>query len=243
MARLLAAKERSGKSFSQIAGELGLTNVFTTQLFYHQQQLRPETAQKLRQAVPGLQEADLEEMMRAPRRAFDPNILQVRRRRPGVAWPALDCLGLGCLACPARRGLPVWPGTLWRGQPPAGTATCSRPGASVLPAPPAAAPRRAAPLSGAGGVPAVRGHHARGRGAQGADQRGVWRRHHERYWVLRHSGQGARGLRGSAARLHAAGSRTAAQQLLRRLLGLRAAAAAGPAGLPSSRAARTHVRG
>jgi hypothetical protein len=33
---LLAAKEASGKTFSQIAKEVGLTNVYTTQLFYHQ---------------------------------------------------------------------------------------------------------------------------------------------------------------------------------------------------------------
>jgi hypothetical protein len=33
---LLAAKEASRKTFSQIAKEVGLTNVYTTQLFYHQ---------------------------------------------------------------------------------------------------------------------------------------------------------------------------------------------------------------
>jgi cyanate lyase len=36
VARLLAAKEASGKTFSQIAEEVGLTNVYCTQLFYNQ---------------------------------------------------------------------------------------------------------------------------------------------------------------------------------------------------------------
>lgn len=36
VARLLAAKEASGKTFSQIAAEVGLTNVYCTQLFYNQ---------------------------------------------------------------------------------------------------------------------------------------------------------------------------------------------------------------
>ena len=36
VARLIAAKEASGKTFSQIAEEVGLTNVYCTQLFYNQ---------------------------------------------------------------------------------------------------------------------------------------------------------------------------------------------------------------
>lgn len=36
VARLLAAKEASGKTFSQIAEEVGLTNVYCAQLFYNQ---------------------------------------------------------------------------------------------------------------------------------------------------------------------------------------------------------------
>jgi cyanate lyase len=35
---LLKAKEKSGKTFTQIAKEVGLTNVYTTQLFYNQVQ-------------------------------------------------------------------------------------------------------------------------------------------------------------------------------------------------------------
>lgn len=34
--RLLGAKEQSGKTFTQIAKEVGLTNIYTAQLFYHQ---------------------------------------------------------------------------------------------------------------------------------------------------------------------------------------------------------------
>ena len=34
--RLLAAKKQSGKSFTQLAEELGLTNVYTAQLFHRQ---------------------------------------------------------------------------------------------------------------------------------------------------------------------------------------------------------------
>ena len=34
--QLLAAKEASGKTFTQISQEIGLTNAFTAQLFYNQ---------------------------------------------------------------------------------------------------------------------------------------------------------------------------------------------------------------
>ncbi len=34
--QLLAAKEASGKTFTQISKEIGLTNAFTAQLFYNQ---------------------------------------------------------------------------------------------------------------------------------------------------------------------------------------------------------------
>lgn len=36
VSRLLTAKEETGKTFTQIAGELGLTNAYTAQLFYNQ---------------------------------------------------------------------------------------------------------------------------------------------------------------------------------------------------------------
>ncbi|WIA42229.1 hypothetical protein OEZ86_008246 [Tetradesmus obliquus] len=76
VSQLLAAKEASGKTFSQIAAEVGLTNVYTTQLFYGQQQLQPNTISALRKAVPALSEADVAGMMRAPMRSYDPTILQ-----------------------------------------------------------------------------------------------------------------------------------------------------------------------
>lgn len=36
VSRLLAAKEATGKTFTQISKEVGLTNVYTAQLFYNQ---------------------------------------------------------------------------------------------------------------------------------------------------------------------------------------------------------------
>eukprot|EP00879_Flechtneria_rotunda_P012693 GHRR01013254.1.p1 GENE.GHRR01013254.1~~GHRR01013254.1.p1 ORF type:complete len:143 (+),score=41.06 GHRR01013254.1:226-654(+) len=77
VSRLLNAKEASSKSFSQIAEEVGLTNVYTAQLFHNQQQLQPNTAEALRKAVPALTDEDVDAMMRAPLRTYDPNALQV----------------------------------------------------------------------------------------------------------------------------------------------------------------------
>lgn len=76
IARLLAAKEATGKTFSAIASELGLTNVYTTQLFYNQQQLKPATAEKLRKVVPGISEEDIKTMMRAPMRSYEETLNQ-----------------------------------------------------------------------------------------------------------------------------------------------------------------------
>lgn len=36
VSRLLSAKEATGKTFTQISKEVGLTNVYTAQLFYNQ---------------------------------------------------------------------------------------------------------------------------------------------------------------------------------------------------------------
>ncbi|KAI8467914.1 MAG: cyanate lyase C-terminal domain-containing protein [Monoraphidium minutum] len=74
--QLLAAKEKSGKSFSQIAKEVGLTNVYTAQLFHGQQQLQPNTVAALRKAVPSLGDDDVAAMQRAPQRSFHPDVLQ-----------------------------------------------------------------------------------------------------------------------------------------------------------------------
>lgn len=47
-----AVQERSGKTFTQIAQEVGLTNMYTAQLFYNQSQLKPEYVDALRKVRP-----------------------------------------------------------------------------------------------------------------------------------------------------------------------------------------------
>eukprot|EP00873_Tetraselmis_striata_P005507 jgi/Tetstr1/425771/TSEL_001556.t1 len=74
--RVLAAKDKSGKSFDEIADALGLCNVYCAQLFYNQAQLKPGTVSKLKAVVPGISDADLEIMQRAPVRSYDPSIIQ-----------------------------------------------------------------------------------------------------------------------------------------------------------------------
>ncbi|KAF6143198.1 hypothetical protein GIB67_035612 [Kingdonia uniflora] len=73
---LLSIKTKSGKTFSQIAKETGLTNVYVAQLLRRQAQLKPETAPKLRESLPGIPDDLLEEMMKPPMRSFNPNIIQ-----------------------------------------------------------------------------------------------------------------------------------------------------------------------
>lgn len=75
VSRLLTAKESTGKTFTQIAEEVGLTNVFTAQLFYNQAQLKPDRVEKLKKAVPDLSEEDLKIMKRVPFRSYDPSIV------------------------------------------------------------------------------------------------------------------------------------------------------------------------
>lgn len=82
--RLLAAKEQSGKTFDQIANECGLTNAYTAQLFFSQAQLKPETAVKLKQSVPGISDQDLMALQRFPMRSFQPSILQVSTTEDGI---------------------------------------------------------------------------------------------------------------------------------------------------------------
>lgn len=76
VARLLAAKEASGKTFDAIAAELGLTNAYSAQLFYNQAQLKPGTVSKLKKAVPGISDEDLKTMQKAPMRGFNQEILK-----------------------------------------------------------------------------------------------------------------------------------------------------------------------
>ena len=74
--RVLAAKAASGKSFDQLATELGLTNTYAAQLLLGQAQLKPETAAKLRSALPTLSAVDVSAMAACPDRAFDPAVVQ-----------------------------------------------------------------------------------------------------------------------------------------------------------------------
>jgi cyanate lyase len=74
--RVLAAKARSGKSYDELAKDLGVTNTFAAQLLLGQAQLRPETASKLEAAIPGLEADDLAAMKTCPMRSFDPAVLQ-----------------------------------------------------------------------------------------------------------------------------------------------------------------------
>ncbi|GAV69527.1 Cyanate_lyase domain-containing protein [Cephalotus follicularis] len=74
--RLQSVKQKSGKSYNQIAQETGLTNVYVAQLFKRQAQLKPETAPKLRAAVPGLPDDLLQQMMSPPMRSYDPHVIQ-----------------------------------------------------------------------------------------------------------------------------------------------------------------------
>jgi cyanate lyase len=74
--RLLGAKTTSGKTFDEIAKALGVTNAYAAQLFVNQAQLKPNTVDKLKTVVPGINEEDLKLMQRAPMRSFDPSIMQ-----------------------------------------------------------------------------------------------------------------------------------------------------------------------
>lgn len=73
---LQAVKRKSGKSFNQIAEETGLTNVYVAQLLRRQAQLKPETAPKLRAALPELSDELIREMMIPPMRSYHPNLIQ-----------------------------------------------------------------------------------------------------------------------------------------------------------------------
>ncbi|PON94813.1 Cyanate hydratase [Trema orientale] len=74
--RLQSVKLDSGKSYSQVAKETGLTNVYVAQLLRRQAQLKPETAPILQASLPDLTEDLLHEMMKPPLRSYDPNLIQ-----------------------------------------------------------------------------------------------------------------------------------------------------------------------
>ncbi|CAK9062704.1 unnamed protein product [Durusdinium trenchii] len=77
--RLLAAKRFSGKTFDEIAKELGYTNAYTANLFFNQAQLKERSAEKLKEweGLAMLNRRDIEMMKQPPTRSFDPAILQV----------------------------------------------------------------------------------------------------------------------------------------------------------------------
>ena len=63
-ARLLAAKEASGLTFDELATKLELTNTYTVQLLLGQAQLKPDTAPKLKAALPKVTNTDLTAMQK-----------------------------------------------------------------------------------------------------------------------------------------------------------------------------------
>lgn len=76
VSRLLGLKERSGKTWSQIGREMGLTNVYVAQLFRRQAQLKPHAVDSLRSAVPEIPDDLVDEMMKPPMRSYDPSLIQ-----------------------------------------------------------------------------------------------------------------------------------------------------------------------
>ncbi|XP_010527409.1 PREDICTED: cyanate hydratase [Tarenaya hassleriana] len=74
--RLLAVKNKSGKTYGEIAKETGLTNVYVAQLLRRQAQLTPDAAAKLRRALPDLSDELIDEMMTPPKRSYDPHLIQ-----------------------------------------------------------------------------------------------------------------------------------------------------------------------
>ena len=73
---LLQAKESSGKSFTQIAKETGLTNAYVAQLFHRQAPLPGPMAETLQRSVPSLTDDHIHAMKKIPLRSYDPSILQ-----------------------------------------------------------------------------------------------------------------------------------------------------------------------
>lgn len=94
MSGLLAAKEASGKSFTVIANELGLTNAYVANLFMNQARLTEQLSPALQAAVPGLTAEQLAAMQRCPMRSFNEAILQVvPELRPHSLRQAPPCSG------------------------------------------------------------------------------------------------------------------------------------------------------
>lgn len=74
--QLLEIKQTSGKTYTEIAKEVGLTNLYTAQLFQNQAELKEATAPLLQKAVPGLTDDLIARMKVSPLRQFDPQLIQ-----------------------------------------------------------------------------------------------------------------------------------------------------------------------
>ncbi|KAK9672937.1 hypothetical protein RND81_12G135800 [Saponaria officinalis] len=74
--KLQEVKDKSGKTYTQIAEQTGLTNVYVAQLVRRQAHLKPDTAPLLRAALPGLTDNLVNEMSKPPFRSYHPNLLQ-----------------------------------------------------------------------------------------------------------------------------------------------------------------------
>ena len=89
--KLLEAKEKSGKTYDQIADKLGVTNGYVTQLFQAQVQLTPPIDKKLGKIIPGLTKELLKEMSKCPMRSYDPSLIQ----EPNVYRMTEGCMHYG----------------------------------------------------------------------------------------------------------------------------------------------------
>jgi cyanate lyase len=75
--RVLAAKIHAGLTFDDLAEKLGVTNTYAAQLVLGQAKLSPETAPKLKAALPILSDVDVQDMVDSfPMRGFDDEILK-----------------------------------------------------------------------------------------------------------------------------------------------------------------------
>mmetsp|Transcript_11242 Transcript_11242/g.26686 ORF Transcript_11242/g.26686 Transcript_11242/m.26686 type:complete len:210 (-) Transcript_11242:332-961(-) len=75
--RCIKAKADAGLSFDDLAAELGVTNAYAAQLVLGQAKLAPETAARMKQALPTLSDDDMKDMQESfPMRGFNDEILK-----------------------------------------------------------------------------------------------------------------------------------------------------------------------
>mmetsp|Transcript_29661 Transcript_29661/g.43171 ORF Transcript_29661/g.43171 Transcript_29661/m.43171 type:complete len:196 (-) Transcript_29661:26-613(-) len=75
--RVLAAKTKSGKSYDDLASELGVTNAYAAQLLLGQAKLTPNTAPALKKSLPEIDDIDIQAMQDDfPMRSFNDEILK-----------------------------------------------------------------------------------------------------------------------------------------------------------------------